>query len=255
MLISTSAIVLKTIPYGDTSIISRMFTEDQGKVTILAKGAWRPKNNAGALLEPMNHIHLQYYHKSSREIQILKDGVFSQQFSNLRKELNKIIVGLAIVEMMDKSTMDNNPFPILYRLGWRVIKKLNDEKQNIWLVFIFFLYQLSLRLGFLPNLKKCSKCNAYLTSSWFDDYTGELVCMDCSIQSKINLEENILSALQKLESLHLDEIHTLSINIQGIANSIQFLDTFISFHLEGLKKVRSMEMVQQILNNEINPKK
>ena len=248
MLISTSAIVLKTIPYGDTSIISRMFTEDQGKVTILAKGAWRPKNNAGALLEPMNHIHLQYYHKSSREIQILKDGVFSQQFSNLRKELNKIIVGLAIVEMMDKSTMDNNPFPILYRLGWRVLKKLNDEKQNIWLVFIFFLCQLSLRLGFLPNLKKCSKCNAYLTSSWFDDYTGELVCMDCSTQSKINLEENILSALQKLESLHLDEIHTLSINIQGIANSIQFLDTFISFHLEGLKNVRSMEMVKQILN-------
>ena len=255
MLISTSAIVLKTIPYGDTSIISRVFTEDQGKVTILAKGAWRPKNNAGALLEPMNHIHLQYYHKSSREIQILKDGVFSQQFSNLRKELNKIIVGLAIVEMMDKSTMDNNPFPILYRLGWRVLKKLNDEKQNIWLVFIFFIYQLSLRLGFLPNLKKCSKCNAYLTSSWFDDYTGELVCMDCSTQSKINLEENSLSALQKLESLHLDEIHTLSINIQGIANSIQFLDTFISFYLEGLKKVRSMKMVQQILNNEINPKK
>ena len=232
-----------------------MFTEDQGKVTILAKGAWRPKNNAGALLEPMNHIHLQYYHKSSREIQILKDGVFSQQFSNLRKELNKIIMGFAIVEMMDKSTMENNPFPILYRLGWRVLKKLNDEKQNIWLVLLFFLYQLSLRLGFLPNLKKCSKCNAYLTSSWFDDYTGELVCMDCSIQSKINLEENILSALQKLESLHLDEIHTLSINIQDIANSIQFLDTFISFHSEGLKKVRSMEMVQQILNNEINPKK
>ena len=255
MLISTSAIVLKTIPYGDTSIISRVFTEDQGKVTILAKGAWRPKNNAGALLEPMNHIHLQYYYKSSREIQILKDGVFSQQFSNLRKELNKIIVGLAIVEMMDKSTMDNNPFPILYRLGWRVLKKLNDEKQNIWLVFIFFIYQLSLRLGFLPNLKKCSKCNAYLTSSWFDDYTGELVCMNCSTQSKINLEENSLSALQKLEGLHLDEIHTLSINIQGIANSIQFLDTFISFHSEGLKKVRSMEMVQQILNNEINPKK
>ena len=248
MLISTSAIVLKTIPYGDTSIISRMFTEDQGKVTILAKGAWRPKNNAGALLEPMNHIHLQYYHKSSREIQILKDGVFSQQFSNLRKELNKIIVGLAIVEMMDKSTMDNNPFPILYRLGWRVLEKLNDEKQNIWLVFVFFLYQLSLRLGFLPNIKKCSKCNADLISGCFDNYTGELICVNCSTQSKISLDENSLSALQKLEGLHLDDLQTLSINIQGITNSIQFLDLFISFHLEGLKNVRSMEMVKQILN-------
>ena len=251
MLISTSAIVLKTIPYGDTSVIARMFTEDQGKVTILAKGAWRPKNNAGALLEPMNHIHLQYYHKNSREIQVLKDGGFTQQFSNLRKELSKVIVGLTIVEMMDKSTLDNNPFPILYRLGWRVLEKLNDEKQNIWLVFVFFLYQLSLRLGFLPNIKKCSKCNADLISGCFDNYTGELICVNCSTQSKISLDENSLSALQKLEGLHLDDLQTLSMNIQGITNSIQFLDLFISFHLEGLKKLRSMTMLKQILNGGI----
>ena len=251
MLISTSAIVLKTIPYGDTSVIARMFTEDQGKVTILAKGAWRPKNNAGALLEPMNHIHLQYYHKNSREIQVLKDGGFTQQFSNLRKELSKVIVGLTIVEMMDKSTLDNNPFPILYRLGWRVLEKLNDEKQNIWLVFVFFLYQLSLRLGFLPNIKKCSKCNADLISGCFDNYTGELICVNCSTQSKISLDENSLSALQKLEGLHLDDLQTLSINMQGITNSIQFLDLFISFHLEGLKKLQSMTMLKQILNGGI----
>jgi len=251
VLISTSAIVLKTIPYGDTSVIARMFTEDQGKVTILAKGAWRPKNNAGALLEPMNHIHLQYYHKNSREIQVLKDGGFTQQFSNLRKELSKVIVGLTIVEMMDKSTLDNNPFPILYRLGWRVLEKLNDEKQNIWLVFVFFLYQLSLRLGFLPNIKKCSKCNADLISGCFDNYTGELICVNCSTQSKISLDENSLSALQKLEGLHLDDLKTLSINMQGITNSIQFLDLFISFHLEGLKKLRSMTMLKQILNGGI----
>ena len=228
-----------------------MFTEDQGKVTILAKGAWRPKNNAGALLEPMNHIHLQYYHKNSREIQVLKDGGFTQQFSNLRKELSKVIVGLTIVEMMDKSTLDNNPFPILYRLGWRVLEKLNDEKQNIWLVFVFFLYQLSLRLGFLPNIKKCSKCNADLISGCFDNYTGELICVNCSTQSKISLDENSLSALQKLEGLHLDDLQTLSINMRGITNSIQFLDLFISFHLEGLKKLRSMTMLKQILNGGI----
>ena len=228
-----------------------MFTEDQGKVTILAKGAWRPKNNAGALLEPMNHIHLQYYHKNSREIQVLKDGGFTQQFSNLRKELSKVIVGLTIVEMMDKSTLDNNPFPILYRLGWRVLEKLNDEKQNIWLVFVFFLYQLSLRLGFLPNIKKCSKCNADLISGCFDNYTGELICVNCSTQSKISLDENSLSALHKLEGLHLDDLQTLSINMQGITNSIQFLDLFISFHLEGLKKLRSMTMLKQILNGGI----
>ena len=75
--------------------------------------------------------------------------------------------------------------------------------------------------------------------------------MNCSTQSKISLDENSLSALQKLECLHLDDLQTLSINIQGITNSIQFLDLFISFHLEGLKKLRSMTMLKQILNGGI----
>ena len=73
MLISTNAIILKTIPYGDSSIIFRIFTENHGKVSVIAKGARRPKKPLGLFLEPMNHIYLQYYYKNTREIQILKD--------------------------------------------------------------------------------------------------------------------------------------------------------------------------------------
>ena len=79
MLIATNAIVLKRIPYSDTSLICRLFTKDRGKVTILAKGAWRPKKYTGALLEPISHIHIQYYHKDKIRIEmillILKDQV------------------------------------------------------------------------------------------------------------------------------------------------------------------------------------
>ena len=40
-------------------------------------------------------------------------------------------MGLAIVEIIDKSTQDSNPHPVLYRLGWRVLDKLNNENQKI----------------------------------------------------------------------------------------------------------------------------
>ena len=137
MLISANAIVLKTIPYGDSSIISRLFTEDQGKITVMAKGAWRPKKTTGPLLEPMNHIHLQYYHKNSRDIQILKDVELIHQFSILRSKLDKIILGQTVVEALDKSTPASNPFPILYRLGRRVLDKMLMWIFGWYLPFIF----------------------------------------------------------------------------------------------------------------------
>ena len=253
MLIATNAIVLKRIPYSDTSVICRFFTEDWGKVTILAKGVLRPKNITGALLEPVNHIHIQYYNKSNRDIQILKNANFIQQYSTIRNNLSRIILGLANVDIIDKATLECKHYPSLYRLGWRVLDKLNDETQNFWLVFAFFLYQLSIRLGFMPNLKNCSKCSSEMSQAGIDDYTGELVCAKCVTQSQIHLEENSFTLLQKITGLHLDDLQTLTIiEKNSIFNLIRFLDIFTSFHIEGLKRVRSMEMVRNLINEENN---
>jgi len=250
VLIATNAIVLKRIPFSDTSIICRMFTEDCGKVSILAKGVLKPKNISGALLEPINHIHIQYYNKSNRDIQILKDASFVQQYPQIKNNLTRIILGLAVVEIIDKATLDYNPYPVLYRLGWRVLDKLNDASQNFWLVFAFFLYQFSIRQGFMPNLKNCSKCFSELLKGGMDNYTGELVCTKCETQSQIHLEKNSFVILQKITDLHLDDLKSLKIEKNSIINSIQFLDLFTSFHIEGLKWVRSMDMVRKLIIEE-----
>ena len=248
MLVKTNAIVLKRIPYSDTSLICHLFTKDRGKVTILAKGVWRPKKNIGALLEPISHINIQYYHKNNRNIQILKDADFIRHYTALRNNLNRIILGLAVVEIIDKSTQDSNPHQILYRLSWRVLDKLNNEKQNCWCVFVFFLYQLSLRLGFMPNLSNCNKCNSKMIQGAIDKLTGELVCSSCLTHSKNQLIN--FSVLNKLTSLHLDELTSLSKRKKEILESIKLLDTFLSYHIGNLQKVKSMKMVRSILNEE-----
>ena len=247
MLISANAIVLKTIPYGDSSIISRLFTEDQGKITVMAKGAWRPKKTSGPLLEPMNHIHLQYYHKNSRDIQILKDVGLIHQFSILRSKLDRIILGQTVVEALDKSTPASNSFPILYRLGWRVLDKMNHADVNFWLVFAFYLYQLSLRLGFMPNLKTCCQCKSVFSHAFINDRTGELICHDCGPQSKLSLNKNSLIFLQKLENLHLDDIRPGMNNTVEMYNALRFLEIFTCIHLEGMDKVRSLNMIHKLL--------
>jgi len=247
MLISTNAIVLKTIPYGDSSIISRLFTEDYGKVTVMAKGAWRPKKTTGPLLEPMNHIHLNYYYKNSRDIQIVKDADLIHQYSIMRSKLDSIILGQIIIEALDKSTQEKNPIPILYRLGWRVLEKMNHSDVNYWMVFTFYLYQLSLRLGFMPNLKTCCQCKAVISHALIDERTGELICNDCGPQNKLSLNKDSLIFLQKLENMHLDDIGAENNTSIEMFNALRFLEIFNCIHLEGMNKVSSLDMVVKLL--------
>jgi len=247
MIISTKAIVLKTILYGDSSLISRVFTEKNGKISVMAKGAWRPKNTTGPMLEPMNHISIQYYHKKSRQIQVLKDAHLVQQFFNIRSDLNKIILGQAIVEILDKSTPEENPLPVLYRLGWRILERMNASNVNYWVLFSFYLYQLSLRLGFMPNLKTCYKCQSLLNKALIDDKAGELICPNCNLYGKLFLNDNSLNFLKNLENMHLDEIENQMYSSLEILNAVNFLEVFTYFHLEGMDRVRSISMMKKLI--------
>ncbi len=248
MLLSSKAIVLNRILYSDSSLIFRVFTEDYGKITILAKGVLRPKNIIGSLIEPSNHLHIQYYNKSNRNIQILKDASFVNQYLSIRSHFTNIIISLAIVEIIDKVTLESNPYPILYKLCWRTLEKLNDNNQNVWLVFVFYLYQLSTRLGFMPDLDRCSKCYSKLFNANIESYTGEVVCLKCIKNNQLGLEDSSFKLLKIISTLHLDNLLDINFIDSDLFNVILFLDLFSSFHIEGLNRVKSMKMVRNLIN-------
>ena len=68
---------------------------------------------------------------------------------------------------------------------------------------------------------------------------------------KISFESfRLEGGLKTLISLHLDELNALAMAKKDVLDSIQFLDIFLSYHIEGLKKVNSMDMVRSIVNEE-----
>jgi len=94
MLIATDAIILKVTPYSETSLIVRILTQEIGKVTVIAKGARRPKSGFSAMLDPMNLVHCHFYYKDSRDIQTLKEVSISSSSSIIRTSLLKLSLGL-----------------------------------------------------------------------------------------------------------------------------------------------------------------
>ena len=61
MFISTDAIILKNTPYKETSLISRLFSKEQGKISVIFKGAKRNNNNISSIIELANVINITYY--------------------------------------------------------------------------------------------------------------------------------------------------------------------------------------------------
>ncbi len=246
MLISSDAIALKATAYSESSLIVRLFTLELGKVTVIAKGARRQKNPLAALLEPMCLVTVEFYHKTSRDIQTLKEVSLAHSAPNIRRDLTKMSLGLAITEIIDKAIAADDPGPILFRLTWKVLQNLETSEGIDHLLFLFFMLQLAIRTGFKPNLEHCSSCIKPLSEAWFSRDSGDLQCPVCRHGGEMMLEGNSLNLLRQLAVTHIDKIGDLAQRREELDKTISFMSSFLEFHVEGMHRLKSLEIIRQI---------
>ena len=150
MFISTDAIILKNTPYKETSIISRLFSKEQGKISVIFKGAKRSKNNVAGIVEPGNIISITYYNKSN--LKVSKEINLVNIYYNTRKVLENYYYTMAIISILDKVCMEDIEQSDIYNLSVSVFDKINEREINTNLIFIYFLIQINKLLGFkLPT--------------------------------------------------------------------------------------------------------
>ena len=245
MLINSEAILLKKIDYGETSLICTVFTKEQGKVTIIAKGAKNKKNFIKHILEPINILNISYYHKENRNIQILKEASIEENFINIRDNYIKIVYGLVFTEYIDKVSRYDLPEPIVFKLIRSVYSKLNSSQINNKLIYIFFCYQLINLQGFMINHIFCSICNTKLKESVFDPLSGFLCCKKCQPNGKFYFSKNLIINLEMISKIHLRDLERVTINIPTLNELKIFLDLYIRFHLHDTKNLKSLNLIKE----------
>ena len=156
--------------------------------------------------------------------------------------------GLTIVEILDKLIQENDIDPIIFRLGTRILLTLKSGQINYDIVFSFFLLQLSIRLGFMPELNKCCNCSSNLTTAKFDENQGELTCKNCVYDGEINFSAGTINLLKALLNIHIDHLHTLEFDDKSLKELCSFLDYYTKFHLEGILKVNSLKNLEKLVH-------
>ena len=239
MLIDTDAIVLRTVNYSDTSIIAILLSKDYGKITVMAKGARKFKSPFSAQLEPMNILSLNYFHNLI---------YFIENSSCIRQDINSLSYGLTVVEILDKLIHENDIDPIIFRLGVKVLLALKKNDINNDILFSFFVLQLSIRLGFMPEFNKCFKCSIQLQSANFDQNEGELICENCSIDSTISFSLEAIELLKLLLNTNIKNLGTIELNKKTINYLNSFIDYYSRYHLEGMTKVKSLKILRKLVD-------
>lgn len=227
MIINTSAVVLRSFPYSETSIIARCYTRDHGKVSLIVKGARRKKSPMAAYFQSMNYLDIVYYYRETRSLQSVSKAAFVEIWSGLNQELRRIAYGLAVIELTEKTNTEDDPHPELFDELIAVLKAFNSSELRLNIIFWYFQIKLLTILGFKPDFHQWEQGNVKFPNP-FAGPNSEKILTD--------LSNNPIDSISNITATSKDR--------KAIS---EYLTAFINYHFEGLGNLKTFSVLKQII--------
>jgi len=240
-LIKTEALVLHSIPFQESSSIVRIFTREQGKISVIAKGARRLKSSLRGLLEPLNHLEVIYYFKSTRDIQTLSKVDLIRSFLTFATDIETDIWGLALLETVDHVVQNHQYDHEIFDLAVAFLAQMDDNPELVQLIYIRFLLALTKTLGYRIGVDNCARCQRKLTAAIYDPENAQLICCECGkyFPPESRLNERELAFLKNRKDVNADS----SIRKSRLVN---ILIHYLSYHLDIRLKLKSLQILPEI---------
>jgi DNA repair protein RecO (recombination protein O) len=182
-LVTTTAVVLRTYPYSETSKIVRLATRDLGVQSAIAKGVQRPKSRFGAGLELLSEGSAQLYHRDNRELQTLAAFDVERLRGELARDLDRFSAAMALAELMVRMAPPA-PLPALFDAFTGTLDSLVElSGQTLHAAGIRAVWTLLGVLGFEPSLRRCVRDDAAVGEDGaavaFSTVEGGVLCEPC----------------------------------------------------------------------------
>ena len=224
MIINTDAIVLKSFSYGETSLISRCFTKDRGKISFIIKGAKSKRNLISPYFQPLSFINIIYKENEKRELQIVSKVSFVQIWTQIPVSLKKMSLSQSILEISDFTLEKNDPYPSLFNILIKTFQifESGDIDENI----LFWNYECKIltEMGFMINID--------------DNSDSELI--------SLKTNDKIINTIQQLISGNISDIDLDIISLDNKKKISKFLYRKLCFYFEGFERLKSFKVIKDI---------
>ncbi|MFT4709466.1 MAG: DNA repair protein RecO (recombination protein O) [Bacteroidia bacterium] len=249
--ITDKALVLRRFPFGETSLIMHVLTENHGRVHLVARGAFRAKSPLCGLLDFFDTLELDWTQSQRSTMGEVRSGRLTTRRRSLTKDLTRYRTALAALELASAAAREGLPDPGLYHRLEACFDQLGDPKRDPALELLAFDLDLLVGLGIAPVVEHCAACagtaapvDAGGARAAFSAGAGGRLCRKCAIGARAQggrvgtLGVEVLSAASVLMRRSVQERADLPPMPEELFRGLRdFVDRFLEYHLET--KLRS----------------
>jgi DNA repair protein RecO (recombination protein O) len=239
MQITTKAIVLSSLKYGDTSLIVKAFTEHSGLKSYLLQGVLSSKKGKlkTAYFQPLMQLEIVAIHKNKGTLERIVDVAASYHYLSLHTDIAKNALSMFLAEMLCNSILEEERNQELFQFLEASLQWL-DTHGEIANFHLYFLLRLTKYLGFYPDRNQEG-------ALYFDLMEGAFT--DTPSVNPMIMEENI-HYFKRLLGIQFDGIHQIGMGKTSRRELLKSLVLYYELHLQGFRKPRSLAILNEVFN-------
>lgn len=245
MIHSTKGIVLKTVKYGDTSIIVTVYTELFGIQSYLVNGV-RTSTKKGPgkanLFQPAAILDLIVYHYELKNLQRIKEFKWGYIYQHLFFNVVKNSVALFMVELLQKTLKQPEAHPDLFHFIEDAFIHLDAADETVTANFaLYFALHLTSFFGFRFS-DDFSEAQPFL-----DLQEGEFV-RDHPIHPYFLQGQYSFLTSQLLKVMQPHELKEIRLNQETRRVLLQAYQTFYALHVPDFGVMKTLPVLQEVLS-------
>ncbi|HEY0434662.1 MAG TPA: DNA repair protein RecO [Chitinophagaceae bacterium] len=243
-LFKTKAIVLRTVKYGDTSLVVLMLTELFGVQSYLVSGV-RSTSKKGAskagLFQPAAMLDLVVYHNELKNLQRIKEFRWHHLYEHIFSDVTANAVALFMVELLSKSLKQPEENPDLFAFTEDSFLHLDGADAQVTANFpLFFALHLAGFFGFRVD-DRFSERNSFL-----DLREGSFV--DQRPTHPQFLEERAAAVTAELlRARRPEEIADIRLHHDFRRNLLFAYETYYALHVQEFGAMKTLPVLRDLL--------
>ncbi len=153
-----SAVVLRTVDYGEADRVVTLLSRERGKLVAFARGARASKRRFGGGLEPFTLVTAELAERGGGDAMARLDSVSVERaFPHVRGDLARIGCAAYAAELAGALVRDHEPHAALFDLLVAYLGRLDAAPARPAELRVFELGALD-AAGFQPRLDGCARC-------------------------------------------------------------------------------------------------
>ncbi|MCS7036568.1 MAG: DNA repair protein RecO [Saprospiraceae bacterium] len=240
MLLHTRGIVFHTRKYGETSVISDIFTETHGLRGFIAGGVRTPKARMPySLFQPMTIVELVcYFRDSAHHLNRLKEMRAAVVFQRIPFDVRRGAVALFMAEVCRKIIHESEENPALFTFLEENLYWLDQTEYPIANLHLHFLLHLSAHLGLQIEPTK-------QRPAFFDAQEG--LFASTLPDHAFGLNAAASAQLSELLERPLQQCHEVAIPRAERKILLEGLLLFYRFRVPGFQAVHTPEILDMVM--------